>query len=165
MEHLPNDNRGATRPHDRALPTQVAIALVSVASFLGVLYATASGAGASPDSVTYVQIARNFVQGHGLSQLGPNSTHLPATQYPPAFPLLLGFVGKAGIDPVDAARWINVLLSACTTLLIAAWVHRATGQRLWPALIAALIFVGSSANLTGDLPPLFVPSAMLVQRS
>ena len=128
--------------------TQVAIALVSVASFLGVLYATAPGAGASPDSVTYVQIARNFVQGHGLSQLGPNSTHLPVTQYPPAFPLLLGIVGKAGIDPVDAARWINALLSACTTLLIAAWVQRATGKRLWPALIAALIFVGSSANLT-----------------
>lgn len=81
--------------------------LLSVAGALFVFYGTSQfGIGISPDSVNYISCARELIKGNGF--LSYDGT--PLTLWPPLYPVLLGSLGLAGIDPVVGARILNVLV-------------------------------------------------------
>ncbi len=128
-----------------------------------VLLSTVWGAGATPDSATYVSAAHNLQAGHGLwvqsdihqSQEyystgrfgaasggagGPAGTiSRPLTQYPPLFPILLAVPGLWGSDPLSSARLLNTLLFAANILLVGVAIQRYSRGPIWPAPAGALL--------------------------
>src|SRR5262245_4331149 len=105
----------------------------------------------SPDSMNYVNVARNLLAGRGLSQdtLGFNqgdfTTQLafpePFTVQGPLFPILIAALGLLGISAADAALLVPAL--AYPAILWAGFLlaRRAWGERA--ALLALLLLVSS----------------------
>ncbi len=102
------------------------------------LYATAQGAGTSPDSVGYIRNARALAAGHG-----PVSA-----QFPPLFPALLALIAQFGVAPLDAARGLNALLFGANIVLVGAALLMCFPHRVWPAVSGALLLLITPA-LTG----------------
>lgn len=104
---------------------------VSVWLLLGVLAVgagwvfsiTRHGAGMSPDSAIYVATAESLVSGNGLTVPFGDSPGQPLVHFPPFYPLTLAVMGWMGIDIRLAARLLNAMLLAGTTLLLAATLH------------------------------------------
>jgi hypothetical protein len=82
----------------------------------------------SPDSMNYVDVARNIATGRGIAQstLGYNLIYLfspdstipqPFTTQPPLYPLLIVSVSFAGITYADAALVVPVIAYAVVLLL------------------------------------------------
>ena len=82
--------------------------LFSLCGSLLVLISTAPhGIGLTPDSVTYISVARSLSAGNGLTLY--DST--PLALYPPIYPVALSLVElTTGLDPVEGARILNALL-------------------------------------------------------
>src|SRR5687768_2666146 len=95
------------------------------------LWTTALGAGVSPDSVLYIDAARNLLAGKGLVALG-----IPLSHYPPGYPAVLALGGLAGIEPLAGARLLNALLFGLNAMLIG-WLAYACAERRPAAGIAA----------------------------
>lgn len=114
----------------------VALLLILIIGFILVLVATPEGAGLSDDSIAYIAGARSMVAGNGYREAWLASNQ-PVTHFPPAFPAVLSFFGSLGIDPVNAARWVNALLFGASAGLlgILAW-------RMTPSLTAGLVLAG-----------------------
>jgi hypothetical protein len=93
------------------------VVLVSVIALFAAAmtwYATRDGVGLSPDSDTYLTIARTMAS---VSQ--PGATQQPITHYPPLYPLLLAAPAKLGIPLFTAARVLNAITFAATIVLAA----------------------------------------------
>jgi 4-amino-4-deoxy-L-arabinose transferase-like glycosyltransferase len=118
--------------------------LISILGVILVLQATPEGAGLSDDSIAYIAGARSMVAGHGYREAWLASNQ-PVTHFPPAFSSLLAFFGLFGIDPLNAARWVNAFLFGANAFLlgILAW-------RMTPSLTAGLVLAGLFV-LSGDL--------------
>ncbi len=116
--------------------------LLAIPGLLGtglVAYATAAGAGASPDSAVYLGAARGLIAGEGLVVPDPESGRLaPLAHFPPLYPALLAAGGLAGGDPWRAARWISALLFGANAMLVGLAVRRASGSAACAALAAAI---------------------------
>jgi 4-amino-4-deoxy-L-arabinose transferase-like glycosyltransferase len=122
----------------------IALMLISILGVILVLQATPEGAGLSDDSIAYIAGARSMVAGHGYREAWLASNQ-PVTHFPPAFSSLLAFFGLFGIDPLNAARWVNAFLFGANAFLlgILAW-------RMTPSLTAGLVLAGLFV-LSGDL--------------
>ena len=114
----------------------IALLLIAVIGILFIFQATPEGAGLSDDSIAYVAGARSLVAGEGYREAWLASNQ-PVTHFPPAFPAVLAFFGFLGIDPLNAARWVNALLFGANAALlgILAW-------RMTPSLTAGLVLAG-----------------------
>lgn len=88
-----------------------AIPLVGV-SF--VAYATANGIGISPDSVHYLGTARNILNSNDIITY----TKAPLTHFPPLFPIVIALVSSLGINTIDAALLLNIIISGATVASI-----------------------------------------------
>lgn len=121
----------------------IALLLIAVTGILLVLMATPEGAGLSDDSIAYIAGARSMAAGNGYREAWLASNQ-PVTHFPPAFPAVLAFFGFLGIDPLNAARWVNALLFGANAALlgILAW-------RMSPSLTAGLVLAGLFI-LSGD---------------
>ncbi|MBI4489679.1 MAG: hypothetical protein HY694_11385 [Deltaproteobacteria bacterium] len=113
-------------------------ALGSVVLLLG----TKWGVGLSPDSTAYISAARNLLSGKGLSVLSYSGELTPMTHYPPLFSTLLAGVGFMGVDPVEGARWLNVVLFAANISLVGLSVY-AFSRSIWPALAGSFLMMSS----------------------
>ncbi|MGH9190770.1 MAG: hypothetical protein ACRD0Q_12225 [Acidimicrobiales bacterium] len=123
-----------------ASPAAVAILGIPAAvGTLALIVVTRLGPYASPDSVFYVGVARRLVDGRGF--VAPPGTP-PIGSFPPLFPLLLAGLGSLGLDPLDAAGWINPVIFGLTVLLVAVVVARHTGS-LPAGLVAGLLVLGA----------------------
>jgi 4-amino-4-deoxy-L-arabinose transferase-like glycosyltransferase len=122
----------------------IALLLIAIIGFILVLVATPEGAGLSDDSIAYIAGARSMVEGNGYREAWLASNQ-PVTHFPPAFPAILAFFGFLGIDPLNAARWVNALLYFMTAGLLGTLVWRMTPS-LTAGLVIAALFV-----LCGDL--------------
>ena len=122
----------------------IALLLIALLGFLLVLQATPEGAGLSDDSIAYIAGARSMAAGEGYREAWLASNQ-PVTHFPPMFPAVLAFFGFLGIDPLNAARWVNALLFGASAALlgILAW-------RMTPSLTAGLVLAGLFV-LSGDL--------------
>jgi len=149
--------------HTLALLIALAIAGLAV-----VLAGTQWGAGATPDTASYLSAARNLQQGRGLrvesdihqsqefyssgrfeaavvsGTSGSGVISLPLTQYPPLFSVLLalpGLVGWVGADPLRSARWLDAILFAATILVVGIAIYQHTRTSPGPAVAGALLLL------------------------
>ena len=53
--------------------------------------------------------ARNLLAGRGLTIPWGAWAGQPVSHFPPLFPLVLAAIGSLGLDPWDAARYLNAL--------------------------------------------------------
>src|SRR5258708_6030462 len=116
---------------DRPLFKKLAFAIILLVAFAGMMFATRSGAGLTPDSLTYVNAARQLMQGEPLTEISANGKANPYTHFPPLFPVLMAITSTLlRTDPSQAGRYINCLLFGLNALLVALVLHRA-GSRFY----------------------------------
>ena len=89
-----------------------------ILSFFAVLslaltyFATKWGAWVFPDSIAYIEVARNFIAGNGLSLQAPDGSFNILRHYPPLYPIILSLSACIGIDPLEGARVLCLIVSA-----------------------------------------------------
>jgi len=120
--------------------------------------ATGKGLYVSPDSVFYVGSARNLLGGSGLRS--PPGLQ-PLGHFPPLFSLVLAAVGRTGLDPLDAARVVNVVVMGATVLLVGLVLRALTGS-LPAALIGATLTAAAVDVLTFSAAALSEPLFVLL---
>jgi hypothetical protein len=91
------------------------LALIGLLGTAAVLLTTARyGAGTSPDSVTYISVARNLAAGEGLIAY----TGETLAVHPPLYPALLAVsAALMRVDALDAARVLNAVLFGLVVFL------------------------------------------------
>jgi hypothetical protein len=124
------------------------------------------GIGISPDSAAYISCARNLLNGLGLSTF-PFDARLvqegckpvPLTHFPPLFSLLLGIIGKFGVDPLAASRWLVALLFGANIILIGFIIHR-MNRSLSPTILGMFLILTSEdmirTHIWAMTEPLFI---------
>jgi len=118
---------------------QVTIAIIAAMGSALAFYTTSQGIGTEVDSATYVMAARNLLAGNGLSlQIAGSARQVPLTSFPPLLPLALASIGYTGIDPLVAARWLNIALFGADIFLVALFVSRRTESDM-AAIFSALL--------------------------
>ena len=106
------------------------------------LLTTNWGVGTTTDSTVYINVARNFLKGYGLSH-PPGS---PMTHYPPLYPMALSLSGLLGQDPLDGARWLQAFLFCATITLSGLIIFRGTRGSI-TALITGLLMLLTSHTM------------------
>ncbi len=80
-------------------------------------FALELGIGVSSDSIAYVGISENLVAGRGLTWLGGGGLE-PVTHFPPLYPIVLAGLQLFGMEGLESARFLNILLFGCNIFLI-----------------------------------------------
>jgi 4-amino-4-deoxy-L-arabinose transferase-like glycosyltransferase len=113
----------------------LAVIFLAIAGADLVLVSTARyGAGLSPDSVAYLDVARNLVSGKGFVFW----TGEPLTMWPPLYPVLLASATfLTGLDPAALARLVNAALFAVVILLSAGLFRKNLGHSTAYSLLGA----------------------------
>ena len=101
------------------------------------------------DSFNYVASARNLADGKGLTIPFDLDEIEPMTHYPPLFPVLLAGGELVGVDAIQGARWLNILLYSLCTMALGWTIWTATRSRVF-ALVGAALFV-----LSGEMVVVF----------
>lgn len=125
----------------------------------------------SPDSMNYVDVARNIAAGHGITQstlgyhdirfLGRQDWPVPLTAQPPLYPLLIASLTKLGLDATDAALVLPALAFAATLALAGLLLCRVWGRSAaW--LGVALLALHFPLNFTGRIAWSDAPGIVLV---
>lgn len=104
----------------------------------------------SPDSMNYVDVARNIASGKGIVQstLGFNQTFLfqadsqiptPLVSQPPLYPLLIALLSHAGLTPADAALAIPAIAYGIILFLAYLLTRDLYSERVALLSVAALL--------------------------
>jgi hypothetical protein len=128
---------------NRALATGIILSGVSILAFIAGMRIMNFGVGTSPDSVCYIDMARNI-----LARLSFSCLVRAQGAFPPGYPLLLAINSSFGSTPVNTARWLNAYIYALNSALVGILVFL-SGKKSGPAaIIAQLLFLSSSGMLT-----------------
>jgi len=120
------------------------VGFAALAGMLVLAHATRHGIGIAPDSVSYLEAARNLAAGRGLTTAEDGAELRPLTRFPPLYPAVLAAVIRLGSEPLDAARILGVALLGANVVLAALLAARcAPGARRLP-VVAALLLASSS---------------------
>ncbi len=115
------------------------IVLVGLGASAAMYQITAQGPGVDPDSTVYIEAAQALLGGKGVFVQGQ-----PLTHYPPAYPLLLAFVGLfTGGDILWAARLLGAFLFGANVVLLALAVCVCTRYSFIATGCAILLFLVS----------------------
>ncbi len=87
------------------------------------LLTTRWGIGLGGDSIAYIGVARNLLEGRGVVYFDNVGGLAPVTHYPPLYPLALAGVGLLGMDPLAGARWLGVIFFAGNIALASVIVY------------------------------------------
>jgi|GEM_PF-2373205 len=117
---------------------RLAVSAVALVGAALLVLATRWGIGLFSDSIVYVGAARYLLAGEGFQFLSDIGELSPITQYPPGYPWLIALCGVAGLDALEAARWVSVFFAAANTLIIAHIVYCAT-ESFGAAVVAAFL--------------------------
>jgi 4-amino-4-deoxy-L-arabinose transferase-like glycosyltransferase len=115
------------------------VTVVVLVGVLTILWTTSPLIGYMEDTRSYDEMAGNF-----LHERWKEPDYEPITHFPPFYPLAVSVVAKfTGTEPISAARTLNVILIAFTSVLLAVF-----GKALHPGnsilpILAALVFVVS----------------------
>ncbi len=106
------------------------------------LYATTSGVGLSPDSVTYLTAGNNIISGHGFTMLRPDGSYVPLTHFAPFYSISVSLSRFFGVSPLIAARWIGAIsfgfLIFSIGFVLAGFFKSDPGVSIWFPIFAAL---------------------------
>jgi 4-amino-4-deoxy-L-arabinose transferase-like glycosyltransferase len=115
-----------------------ALALLAIAGGGLLFYATPQGLGLNDDSIAYIAGARSLLSGQGYREIWIVSAGF-VTHFPPGLSAALAFFSLVtGIDPLRAARLLNILLFSFNTFLIGWLALRMTKSRILSLFTAAL---------------------------
>ena len=78
------------------------------------------GLGLTNDSLNYLMAAESVADGKGLK----DTAGVPFLLVPPLYPLVLAGISWLGIEPVAAARLVNIAALGLLTLLVGLWLRR-----------------------------------------
>ena len=78
------------------------------------------GLGLTNDSLHYLAAAESIADGNGLK----DATGGPFLLFPPLYPLVLAGISWLGVEPVAAARLVNIAAFGLMTLLVGLWLRR-----------------------------------------
>jgi len=129
----------------------------AAAAMVAATAATGKGLYVSPDSVFYVGTARNLLGGVGFRS--PPGLP-PLGHFPPMFTLVIAAVGRLGLDPLDAARVVNIVVLGATVVLVGLVLRCLTGS-LPAALIGAVLTAAAVDVLTFSAAALSEPLFVL----
>lgn len=119
----------------------VVLALLSVAGILMILIGTRWGVGIKPDSTVYIGTARSLLAGGGLIVPFAGMETTALTLHAPLFPTLLAGLGVLGVDPLDGARWLNMVLFGANILLVGYVLYRVTGGASLTAIFGSVLLL------------------------
>ena len=88
-------------------------------------FALELGIGVSSDSIAYVGISENLVAGRGLTWLGGGGLE-PVTHFPPLYPIVLAGFQLFGMEGLESARLLSIILFGCNIFLIGLLVWQVT---------------------------------------
>jgi len=88
-------------------------------------FAMELGIGVSSDSIAYVGISENLIAGRGLTWLGGGGLE-PVTHFPPLYPIVLAGLQLFGMEGLESARLLNILLFGSNIFLIGLLVWQTT---------------------------------------
>jgi len=113
----------------------------SIAGVVLVLVGTGvHGAGLSPDSVTYVSVARNLALGRGFVTWSGGVM----TSFPPLYPMLLAAIAHSlGRDPLSLAHVVNAVAFGVTVYLAGLLGHRYLSLPTWWVWLGLLLVLVS----------------------
>ncbi|MCL4560194.1 MAG: hypothetical protein M1281_06235 [Chloroflexi bacterium] len=114
------------------------IALLSLGGCVLIWLSTPWGPWAFSDSAGYVSTARNFVLGNGFGYFYPSGRFQLLSVHAPLYPLLLSVPVFMGWEPVDFARWLDILLFGLTIFWLAGAFYVFT-RSLWGALAGGIL--------------------------
>jgi len=120
--------------------------------------ATGKGLYVSPDSVFYVGTARNLLGGAGFRS--PAGLQ-PLGHFPPLFTVVIAAVGRLGLDPLDAARVVNIAVVGAIVVLVGVVLRSLTGS-VPAALVGATLTAAAVDVLTLSAAALSEPLFVLL---
>lgn len=131
--------RGLTR---LARPKWLLLGGVAATGALAQLYATAHGAGISPDSTVYLAAGRSILQGQGFQHLGSGGELQPLAVWAPLYPLVLALGAATGIDLLVWGRALNATLISANLILAGLIIARHhPSSRFAPVIGAGLLLI------------------------
>ena len=92
----------------------ILIGLLSLFGAWIIFYGTALSPWGGSDSVEYLVSARNMLRGIGIGYYSPTGIFYWISLHPPFYSIILGAVSLPGLDLIDAARWLNIVLFSLT---------------------------------------------------
>lgn len=103
-----------------------------------------SGMGVSPDSVFYLEAAKELIQDHALEDFN----HLPLVDFPAGYPLLLAFVSLiTQTDPLVFSTILNAFLYACLIFLSGRLAQKLFPEKRWLQIAVLGSLVVSPATI------------------
>ena len=136
--------------------TILLLALGGLGAALVLLRGSTFGVGLEVDSSLYVAGARNLMSGNGLLGMSGGSY----ADAPPLFPLALASLGVAfGVDPVDAAGYLNAIAFGLTIFVTTMWLRSRVQSRfllVWAGCVCALSTPLAAVSATALTEPLFI---------
>lgn len=136
-----------TKAQDRSIELGIIpLGLMVCFALIGIgilLISTTWGIGTSPDSVRYIDMARNILVRHAIVEQVSSGEFVPMMDYHPLFPVTLAAIGLFGLDPVDGARLVNACLFGASILLVGLTVYRHTNRSAYFAIFGSFIMLTS----------------------
>ncbi|MFA9407005.1 MAG: ArnT family glycosyltransferase, partial [Anaerolineales bacterium] len=102
------------------------------------ILATDQGVGISTDSIAYLGVSDNVLDGQGLNWLSADGGWQPFTHFPPLYPLMLAGFKLFSHHSLDAARSLNVLLFSFNVILVGLILFESS-EKLWLATLGGVL--------------------------
>ncbi len=139
----------------------------AVIGLFALAWTTGRGSGLQPDSAFYLDCAKHIRAGDGyattlqdylkpislveyLDEMKIRGSVVPRPEvvFPPLFSYAIAALTAAGLEPMQAGRWIGLILFGANIFLAAAIVFKYTAPSRMFALAAAALMFGSETMLT-----------------
>ena len=118
------------------------LGLIGIAGLFLIIWITPHGSGVQPNSIVYINGAKNLLSGKGFSNNGN-----PITHFPPLYSIFLAITNLFVNNLVQAARILNAILFGINAELVTLAVYLATERRFLPAACALFFFLASAPLL------------------
>ncbi len=147
---------GAMKPFrfDRFTALLAAVGVLGTALVL--LRTNNYGAAIAGDSLLYLSVAENLLDGNGFVKWNTKRIYLDGA---PLFPLALAGVGLFGVEVLEAARYLDAAAFGLTVFVTALWLRRRVSSRflvLWGVGACALRTSLADLSAYALTEPLFI---------